>query len=131
MRPSVLIVDDEKVICKGLSRVLANDYDTYYALNGHEALEILGRKPYMDVMLCDIKMPEMEGTDLIEHIRSTNKDIIIIVITAVTDPRKVCDAMKKGADAFLLKPLNIPRLESMIRNMTHQRKAFPHRVCCS
>ena len=116
MKPSILIVDDEKVICEGLSRVLSDDYETYFALNGKEALDIVSRKKNIDVMLCDIMMPEMEGTEVIEKIRSTNKEMVMIVITAVTNPKIVCAAMKKGANNFMLKPLNMPRLETAIKN---------------
>ncbi len=121
MKPAVLIVDDERVICEGLSRVLSDDFETCYALNGNEALEIVRKKGNIDVMLCDIKMPEMEGTEVIRKIRSANKDMVVIVMTAVTNPKKVCEAMRYGANNFMLKPLNIPLLTSTIMSAVRKK----------
>ena len=115
MKPSVLIVDDEAVIRDGLARLLEDNCITYKAFNSKEALEILDKHRDIDVMLFDIKMPEMEGTETIEKIRSYNKDIIII--TASSSPATVCDAMKKGANNFMRKPLDINQLKITIKNL--------------
>lgn len=117
MKPSVLIVDDEEVIREGLARLLEDNCITYKAFNGREAIEILEKHKDITVMLCDIKMPEMEGSEVIEKIRSFNKDIIIIIITAASSPYTVCDAMKKGANNFMRKPLDIDQLEATIKNL--------------
>lgn len=121
MKPSVLIVDDEKVICNGLSRLLADDYSTYEANNGSEAMAILKLNRNIDIMLCDIKMPGMEGTELIERIRTENKDIHIIVITAASSPQTVCDAMKKGANYYLRKPFDVKELKMLLRNAVESK----------
>jgi CheY-like chemotaxis protein len=119
MKPSVLIVDDEKVICDGLARLLGYDYTTYQALNGMEAIHIIQRNREIDVMLCDIKMPGMDGDELIEQIRADNRDIFIVVITAAS-PVRVCDAMRKGADNYIRKPFDINHLEIMLRNAVNR-----------
>ena len=119
MKPSVLIVDDEHVICEGLARLLADDYTTYNAFNGREAIDIV-RNNNIDIMLCDIKMPEMSGTEVIEKIRSENKDIFMIVITAAP-PQQVCDAMKKGANNFMTKPLDLHQLKTIMSNALKQK----------
>ena len=118
MKPSVLIVDDEQVICEGLARLLEDDYTTYKAFNGREAINIV-RNNNIDIMLCDIKMPEMSGTEMIEKIRSENKDIFMIVITAAP-PQQVCDAMKKGANNFMTKPLDLNQLKTIMSNALKQ-----------
>jgi len=127
MKPSVLIVDDEKVICEGIARLLTEKYITYQANNGREAVEI-ARNNNVDVMLCDIIMPEMDGNALIKEIRAENKDIIMIVMTAFADPNRVCEAMKQGANNFMLKPLNIPLLEMTINSSIRKKKIPPCRV---
>jgi two-component system nitrogen regulation response regulator NtrX len=116
MKPKVLIVDDEKVICEGLARLLSKDYKTYKALNGFEAIDILSKNKDIDVMLCDIKMPAMDGNELIEKLRVYNKDIYIIVVTAAASPHKVCDAIRRGANSYISKPCGIKDLEMTIRN---------------
>ena len=118
MKPSVLIVDDEQVICEGLARLLEDVYTTYKAFNGREAINIV-RNSNIDIMLCDIKMPEMSGTEMIEKIRSENKDIFMIVITAAP-PQQVCDAMKKGANNFMTKPLDLHQLKTIMSNELKQ-----------
>jgi YesN/AraC family two-component response regulator len=123
MKPSVLIVDDEKIICEGIARLLSDKFITYQAHNGRQAVDILRDNRHIDIMLCDIIMPEMDGIALIEEVRAENKAITIIVITAFADPNKVCEAMKKGANSFMLKPLNIPLLEMTI-NCTVRKKGL-------
>jgi YesN/AraC family two-component response regulator len=79
-------------------------------------------------MLCDIKMPEMEGDEMIEKIRSENKDITMIIISAAP-PQRICEAMRKGANNFLIKPLNIPLLEMTLKN-TIMKKTGRKNISC-
>ena len=57
MKHSVLIVDDEHIICEGLARLLADNYTTYKAFNGREAIDLLRKHGNIDVILCDLMMP--------------------------------------------------------------------------
>ncbi len=116
MKPSVLIVDDEEVIRYGIARLFEDTCITYMAMNGREAIEILDKHRDIDVIFCDIIMPEMEGIETIEKIRSYSKDIVIIIITA-SSPAAVCDAMRKGANNFMRKPLDIDQLEMTISSL--------------
>jgi CheY-like chemotaxis protein len=84
-----------------------------------EAIDIIQRNREIDVMLCDIKMPGMDGDELIEQIRADNRDIFIVVITAAS-PVRVCDAMRKGADNYIRKPFDINHLEIMLRNAVNR-----------
>ena len=122
MKPSVLIVNDEKIICDGLSRLLSSHYKTYQASTGQEALDIIKDNENIDVVLCDLVMPGMDGNALIETIRAENSQISLIVMTAFSDPNRVCDAMRKGANNFLLKPLDIELLEVSVRNAVNRKK---------
>ena len=124
MKPSVLIVDDESVICSGLSRLLKHDYITYTAYNGIEALDILKKNENIDVILCDIKMPGMNGIELIEKIRTENKDLYILVITAAASPITVCDAIKKGANYYIRKPFDIKHLETTLQKAVSRSKGY-------
>lgn len=123
MKPSILIVDDEKVICDGLSRLFEDDYTTYKACNGIEAIDIINNNEDIAVMLCDIKMPEMEGNELIDRIRTEKKDMYIIVITAAATPLKICDAMKKGANCYIRKPFNVVRLKDLVHRAVKSKMA--------
>jgi YesN/AraC family two-component response regulator len=121
MKPSVLILDDEPIICEGLARLLSGNYIIYQTFSGQEAVEIVSNNHDIDVMLCDIKMPGMDGTEVIERVRSKNKEIFVIVITAAP-PQLVCNAMKMGANDFMCKPLDINQLEKTIKNAVKKLK---------
>ena len=115
MKPSILIVDDEKLICMTLERLLSSDYTVYKASNGQEGLDIIRSNGNIDVVLSDIMMPVMDGIEMIETVRSENKDVIIIAMTAVCSGKNITKVMEKGADAYLLKPFDIPQLEYTIK----------------
>ncbi len=115
MKPSILIVDDEKLICMTLERLLSSDYTVYKASNGQEGLDIIRSNGKIDVVLSDIMMPVMDGIEMIETVRSENKDVIIIAMTAAYSGENVTKVMEKGADAYLLKPFDIPQLEYTIK----------------
>jgi CheY-like chemotaxis protein len=117
MKPSILIVDNEKPICMTLERLLSSDYTIYKASNGQEGLDVIRRNGNMDIVLSDIMMPVMDGFEMIETVRSENPDIIIIAMTAVCSDNKVTKVMEKGADAYLLKPFDINKLEHTIEKL--------------
>ena len=117
MKPSILIVDDEKLICMTLERMLSSDYTVYKASNGQEGLDIISSNGNIDVLLSDIIMPVMDGFEMIETVRSENPDIIIIAMTAIYSGKNVTKVMEKGADAYLLKPFDLSHLEQTIKKL--------------
>ncbi len=121
MKPSILIVDDEKVICEGLARYLSDDYKTYQAYDGSEAMDMVQKNKDLNVILCDLKMPGMDGTDLISRIRSANNNVSMIIITAAA-PESVCEAMRMGANGFLLKPIDLDQLMISLKNAVNSNK---------
>jgi YesN/AraC family two-component response regulator len=121
VKPSILIVDDEKLIRMSLERLLSSDYTVYTASNGKEGLDIFRRIGNIDIVLSDILMPVMDGFKMIETVRSENPDIIIIALTAVYSGENVTEVMEKGADAYLMKPLDIPNLEQTIKKLLKNR----------
>lgn len=123
MKPSILIVDDEKLIRYSLARMLSNEYITYEACNGKEALEIIRENKNIDIVLTDIMMPVMDGIELIEKIRAENKDIIIIAITAVYSGKNISEVLEKGADQCLTKPFDISQLMLTLIKLIMKRKS--------
>ncbi len=117
MKPSILVVDDEKLICMTLKRMLSSGYTVYTASNGQEGLDIISRNGKMDIVLSDIMMPVMDGTEMIETVRSEYPDVIIIAMTAIYSGENVTKVMEKGADAYLLKPFDLPHLEQTIKKL--------------
>ena len=123
MKPSILIVDDEKLIRLSLDRLLSPDYTVYTASNGEEGLDIIRSNGSIDIVLSDIMMPVMDGIEMIEAIRSEYPDIIIVAITAVYSGENVTGVMEKGADAYLLKPFDVHYLEKTLKKLLNNKKA--------
>ena len=107
---TVLIVDDEKNYPPILSAVLEEEgFETLTANSGHEALEIL-KNSDIDLVLTDMKMPSMDGIELLEKIKAKDPDLPVIMMTAYGTVDKAVEAMQKGAYSYILKPFDNERL---------------------
>ena len=113
---NILIVDDEKAIRKTLGEILSYEgYKLEEASDGEEALKRFKEKSY-DVVLCDIKMPKMDGIEFLERAREANPDIPIIMISGHGTIETAVEAVKKGAYDYISKPPDLNRLLITIRN---------------
>jgi len=102
---TILIVDDEKNYPLILSAVLEEEgYETLTANSGEEALEILKNSDGVDLVVTDMKMPSMDGIDLLEHIKIKDPELPVIMMTAYGTVEKAVEAMQKGAYSFIQKP---------------------------
>jgi len=107
---TILIVDDEKNYPPILSAVLEEEgYETLAANNGLVALEII-KNSDVDLVLTDMKMPLMDGIELLERVKSIDPDLPVIMMTAHGTVEKAVEAMQKGAYNYILKPFNNERL---------------------
>ncbi|MFH1982694.1 MAG: sigma-54 dependent transcriptional regulator [Pseudomonadota bacterium] len=107
---TVLIVDDEKNYPPILSAVLEEDgFGTLSAFSAREALELIENSD-VDLVLADMKMPEMDGIALLENIKQRNPDLPVIMMTAHGTVEKAVEAMQKGAHNFILKPFDNDQL---------------------
>ncbi len=112
---TILIVDDEKNYPPILAAVLGEEgYDTLTASSGHKALEIL-KNSDVDLVLADLKMPVMDGIELLAHIKSQDADIPVIMMTAHGTVEKAVEAMQKGAYNFIQKPFDNEQLVIFIK----------------
>jgi len=116
MKASILIVDDEKVVRENLAQYLSDNYKTYTAANGNEALKIITVNNDIEVILSDIKMPEMDGIALLDKVLSSNRNIVTIFMTSFSTVESAVEAMKKGAFDYMTKPLDLTKLEITIKN---------------
>ncbi|MFY9275153.1 MAG: sigma-54 dependent transcriptional regulator [Bacteroidales bacterium] len=111
----ILIVDDEKSVRETLREMLEyENYEVIDAENATKALDLLSSQSF-DVILCDIKMPGMDGMELLEKILE-NYDIPVIMISGHGTIETPVDAIKKGAFDFIIKPFDLNRLLISIRN---------------
>jgi len=107
---TILIVDDEKNYPLILSAVLEDEgFEALTANSGNEALEIL-KDSDIDLVLTDMKMPSMDGIELLERIKGKDPDLPVIMMTAHGTVEKAVEAMQKGAYNYILKPFDNERL---------------------
>jgi two-component system response regulator AtoC len=121
MKPTVLIVDDEKTQREGLRAALEEHYDVYLADSASSAMELLERE-HFDVLLTDLRLPQEDGLRLIIRAKSLPKAPICILMTAYGSEEIAVEAIKKGADDYIAKgKLNIDELEFRIRRAMRQQ----------
>src|SRR6476661_6292760 len=113
---NILIIDDEKAIRKTLGEILSYEgYKIDEASDGEEGLKKFRDKTY-DVVLCDIKMPKIDGIEFLERSQESNADIPIIMISGHGTIETAVEAVKKGAFDYISKPPDLNRLLITIRN---------------
>lgn len=112
----ILIIDDEKSIRRTLREIL--EYEKYQvdeAADGSEGISMIQKGGY-DIILCDIKMPKMDGIEVLDKIMQLSSDIPVIMISGHGNIETAVEAVKKGAFDFIAKPLDLNRLLVTIRN---------------
>lgn len=115
MSRTILVVDDEKYIREGLVAALQLDgYEGLQAENGEEAWKILN-KEVVDMVITDLRMPEMSGSELLKRIYSTYPTIPVVVLTGHGTIEDAVQAMQNGAVDFLTKPVNLDHLSVLIK----------------
>lgn len=113
---NILIIDDEKAIRKTLTEILSFEgYHIVEAADGEEGLKQFKEKTY-DVVLCDIKMPKLDGMEFLQKATEHNPDVPIIMISGHGNIETAVEAVKKGAYDFIQKPPDLNRLLITIRN---------------
>lgn len=114
--PNILIVDDERAIRNVLKDILSNEgYKVEEATDGEDALKKFSSATY-DVVLCDIKMPKLDGIEFLQKAIEINSDVPIIMISGHGNIETAVDAVKKGAFDYIAKPPDLNRLLITIRN---------------
>ena len=104
MAETILIVEDEQVLRESLAELLSDEgYEVLQADNGKTAYEIVVDRP-VDLVLSDVRMPEMDGMSLLERLKQAAPETPVIMITAYGDVDTAVRTMKLGASDFLEKP---------------------------
>lgn len=131
---SILIIDDEKAIRKTLTEILSFEgYKIDEAADGEEGLKRFSEKNY-DLVLCDIKMPKLDGIEFLERAKMVHPDVPIIMISGHGNIDTAVEAVKKGAFDYISKPPDLNRLLITLRNaidkqeLVTQTKVLKRRV---
>lgn len=112
----ILIIDDDRSIRRTLKEILEyENYQVYEATDGIEGVNIIKENNF-DVVFCDIKMPKMDGLEVLETVQKAKPDLPIVIISGHGTMETAVDAVKKGAFDFIAKPLDLNRLLITVRN---------------
>ena len=116
----ILIVDDEKAIRNSLGEILGDEgYEVDTAEDGPAALAKVDKERF-DVIFCDIKMPGMDGTEVLDKLVADGIDSAIVMISGHGDIETAVECIKKGAFDFIQKPLDLNRILITIKNATER-----------
>jgi len=123
---NILVVDDERSIRNTLKDVLEYEKHTVeLAEDGVTALQLIQQKDF-DLVLCDIKMPRMDGTELLEKIMEVSPDTQVVMISGHGNIETAVESIKKGAFDFIEKPLDLNRLLVTIKNALDKTQLLTH-----
>lgn len=114
----ILLIEDEEPIRRVLIRILTEESDTYEVIEAHdgkEGLILLEKQPF-DLVLCDIKMPKMDGIEVLQNANNKNIGAPFIMLTGHGNVETAVDAMKLGAYDFISKPPDLNRLLTAVRH---------------
>ena len=119
MSTILLVVDDEPdvqflVKQKFRKQIRDEEYEFLFASNGLEAIEVLKEHPEIEVILCDVNMPQMDGISLLSKTKALNSTAQTIIVSAYGDMRNIRRAMNHGAFDFVTKPINFNDLGATI-----------------
>ncbi len=122
-RHRILIVDDDAGPRESLNMILKPFYIIYLASNGEEALAMAEQYP-IDLVILDLKMPGLQGTDILKEIKRQHSDIEIIILTGYGSLKSAVESIRYGAADYLLKPFNVAEIISVINKTLHKKKLY-------
>ncbi len=112
----VLVIDDERLLCKHLKKVLTDEgYETFTALTGKDGLKLIDRES-PDIVLLDLKLPDIDGMEILRKIQYNDDDVLTIIMTAHGSVENAVSAVKIGAYDFIEKPFSIDKLKLIVKN---------------
>lgn len=121
-KPSILVVDDELLIRDLLYDFFTgHGWDIAVAENGEKALEIISARK-IDLLLTDIKMPEMDGLTLTGKVKSIRPDLPVVLMTGFPSVETAVEAIRTKASDYIIKPFNLNQLYKLVEEQLNLKK---------
>ncbi len=121
-RGRVVIADDEETARHTLGQILGEDgYEVSLAADGEEALRLVAQES-PDILLTDLKMPRLDGEDLLARVRQGYPDVAVVMMTAHGTIRSAVKALREGAEDYLTKPIDVEELEHLLEGIMRRRR---------
>ncbi|MFN3404737.1 MAG: PleD family two-component system response regulator [Cytophagaceae bacterium] len=119
---TVLAIDDVNSTLDIINCTLCKKYNVVKMLNAKDALEWMQEGNIPDVIICDLKMPEMDGFEFMKHVRSSGffRDIPLLILSSYESSNVKIQCLKCGADDYIIKPFNPEELEARVENMVRR-----------
>ncbi len=122
MEAAILVVDDEENAREGLSKILSKEgYAVEMAANGKEAIDTFRRHPF-DLVITDMRMPLMDGFEVLREIKKLDENIGVIMVTAYGEVESYLEAMNMGAFEYINKPVRVNELKRVISKVLEERR---------
>jgi len=122
MSANILIIDDELTVCRSCQRVLDEEgHNVSIALNGGEGLEKIEKENF-ELAIVDLRMPGMDGMDVVEKIKRTRPDVAVIIMTGYSSVSSAVRGMKLGATDYISKPFTPDEMVSAVRKALQERE---------
>lgn len=132
MAYTVLIVDDDKNFRSEFREILEEEYDVFEAASGEEAIEIIKKPNIIDLAILDIKMPGIQGTEVLKQLKQLEPGLSIIIFTGYGSKDVIIESLRRHADDFLEKPIKIEttlkRIKELLVNKQSQVKGVIERL---
>lgn len=118
----ILVVDDEQSLRDVLSIMLKRaGYTVISAMDGEEAVELLNKEIF-DLVITDLRMPKIDGMEVLKAVKSASPETVVLIITAFASADSAVEAMKQGAYDYLTKPFQVDEVQLIIRNALEKRR---------
>ncbi|MBI2091585.1 MAG: response regulator [Deltaproteobacteria bacterium] len=114
---AILLVDDDNIFRGELKAALSDEYNVFEAANGHEALDMLKKPNEIDLVILDVMMPGLKGTEVLKEMKRVSPELGIIILTGFSTKDVAIDALKGRADDYIEKPFKLEKLNSVMENL--------------
>lgn len=126
VQPSVLIIDDDNSLLESYVVLLEDEFQVHTASTGEDGLKVLQRED-IHVVLLDLRLPGMDGMEVLRRVKATDENVDVIMITAVKNVRVAVEAIKLGAYDYIVKPFDVDEMLAMLRR-TLERQSLLREV---